>query len=419
MIRTVPPPTPMTPVSASPAPLRILMISATYSPDVCGVGDYTFQLTKALQNIGIQIEVVTSVRPEGEQSDRDRPAEVRSTQTALVQRSVTRWNLRTIFSLVDRIQYEGYDCVHIQYSPNFYGSLSFAVNLLPWLLLGTNCRTVVTFHEIYSPKLSSFRNRILSIVDYVKDTVLLFGVSAAILTVSSRSLRLGTVFPWLKSRLHTIPVGTGVQVEPMEPDERTKQRARLGVGEEELLLGSFGSMHVDRCYETLIRVLHGLKARLPKLRLAFIGAYREDHPYYRNLKKLIAERELESYIVWTGYGTEQEISRWLSALDVYVMVDKRGASGRKSSLITAIAHGLPVISTFGTDTPSEFYNPESLLLVAVDDEHTLSRHIEALAQDGERRTRLRAGARRLFEAHYAWGTIARKTVEAYGAGVKR
>lgn len=419
MIRIMANPTSMTPVGTPLFPLRVLMISATYPPDVCGVGDYTFQLTKALQNLGVQVELVTSVRQAGEQNDGDRPVEVRSGQAPPVERNVTRWNLRTLFSLVDRIEYEGYDCVHIQYSPNFYGSLSFAVNLLPWLLLGTNCRTVVTFHEIYSPKLSGFRNRILSIVDYCKDTVLLLGASTAILTVPSRTLRLGMVFPWLKSRLHTIPVGTGVQVEPMEPDERTRQRAHLGVGEEELLLGSFGSMHVDRRYETLIRVLHGLKARLPKLRLAFLGAYREDHPYYQDLKKLIAENGLESYIAWTGYGTEQEISRWLSALDVYVMSDRRGASDRKSSLITAIAHGLPVISTFGMDTPPEFFSSESLVLVAVDDEQALSRHIEAFAQDTERRARFGSGAHRLFEANYAWGAIARKTIEAYDAGVKR
>lgn len=419
MIRTLPNPTRMKPVFRANAPLRILMISATYPPEVCGVGDYTFQLTTALQDLGIQIELVTSARRVGERRDGAVSGEVPGGQECQVQWTKRRWNLRTIFSLVDRIQSEGYDCVHIQYSPNFYGSLSFAVNLLPWLLLGTNCRTVVTFHEIYSPKLGGLRNRILSIVDHVKDTVLLFGVTAAILTVPSRSSRLGTVFPWLRSRLFTIPVGTGVQVEPIEPDERTKQRARLGVTEEDLLLGSFGSMHVDRHYETLIRVLHGLKGRLPKLRLAFLGAYRDEHPYYQHLKKLIAERELEAYITWTGYGAEPEISRWLSALDIYVMVDKRGASGRKSSLITAIAHGLPVISTFGPDTPSEFYDPESVLLVPVDDEQALSRHIEALAPDRDRRTRLRSGARRLFEANYGWGAIARKTVEVYEASTKK
>lgn len=392
--------------------LQVLMITATFPPDVCGVGDYTAQLERALRQCGVRVDVVTSYRPGS-------PADGTGQGSIPVNRIIRQWNLRSVMTLVDQIKTGGYHCVHIQYAPNFYGPMSFAVNLVPWLLAGSGCRTIVTFHEIYAPRLKGFKNRLLALYDHIRDTVLLAGSSAAILTVPNRLDRLGKWFPWLRSRLRAIPVGTGVQVTPMTADKRNTERARFGLDPDDFLIGSFGSMHVDRHYDTLFRVLRSMIERYSQLRIVLIGAYQTDHAYYRFLKKWIADLNLEAYIIWTGYGTEEEISRWLAMLDLYVMTDVRGASGRKSSLITAIAHGLPVISTRGKDTPPEFVDNENTVLIDVDDEAALSHHIECLLHESGKRDRLREGAHRLFASCYAWDSIAQKTIETYGTGAKR
>jgi glycosyltransferase involved in cell wall biosynthesis len=391
------------------------MITATFPPDACGVGDYTFQLCQALQRLGVQVDVVTSRRP-------GPPAPPPGSIISSVRRITGRWNARSLIPLLRQIRSGGYRCVHIQYSPNFYGLLSFAIHLLPWVLMGFGGRTVVTFHEIYAPKLGGFANRFFAVYDHIKDTVLLLGSAAAILTVPSRVDRLGRRFSRLRSRLYAIPVGTGVRVEEDAPDARTTARADFGVQPEEWLIGSFGSMHVDRRYDTLFRVVRRLLDRGCRLRVVLIGAYDAKHPYYRYLKKCIADLDLEPYIIWTGFGPEAQVSRWLGMLDLYVMTDLRGASGRKSSLITALAHGLPVISTRGTDTTPEFVDGENILLVDPDDEDAFFRHIDRLLSDPSERNRMRTGARRLFVAHYAWESIAQQTLEVYhthGSGAER
>jgi len=383
------------------------MISATFPPDVCGVGDYTAQLERALRHLGVHVDVVASNR-----ANSGNPPE-RQPISSLFRR-MEKWNVRAVVGLLKTVRKNGYNYIHIQYTPNFYGPLSFAVNLIPWLLLGSRCRTAVTFHEIYAPKLGGYKNRLLAFYDHFKDTMLLMGSSVSILTVPDRVARLGRRFPWLRSRLHAIPVGTGVRVVPMTIEERNAERARLGIGADDFLLGSFGTMHVDRHYDTLFRTLHRMIDRHPRLRFAIIGAYREEHPYYRFLKKWIADLRLDPYIVWTGYGNEEAVSRWLSLLDLYVMTDVRGASGRKSSLIAALGHGLPIVSTRGRDTPPDFIDGENMALVEVDDEQALSDRIERLVQDTTERNRLRAGASDLFSSCFAWESIAQETIEVYG-----
>jgi glycosyltransferase involved in cell wall biosynthesis len=154
-----------------------------------------------------------------------------------------------------------------------------------------------------------------------------------------------------------------------------------------------------------------------------IGAYEEDHDYYAYLKKCIADLGLEPYIIWTGFGTSVTISRWLALVDIYVMTDLRGASGRKSSLTTALAHSLPIISTRGRDTTPEFKHGKNILLFDVDDEKTLGQHIIRLLHNQEERTRLRTGAQTLYTSKYAWESIARSTLKVYrnhyGPGAER
>jgi glycosyltransferase involved in cell wall biosynthesis len=259
--------------------------------------------------------------------------------------------------------------------------------------------------------------------DRIKDTVLLQGASAVILTVPNRVQHLSSLFPWLQRRLYFIPVGTGITVASVTPSEQQTERARLGIQPDEWIVGSFGTLHTDRRYDTLFKTVRHLLDQGFCIRILLIGAYEEDHDYYAYLKKCIADLGLEPYIIWTGFGTSVTISRWLALVDIYVMTDLRGASGRKSSLTTALAHSLPIISTRGGDTTPEFEHGKNILLFDVDDEKTLGQHIIRLLHNQEERTRLRTGAQTLYTSKYAWESIARSTLKVYrnhyGPGAER
>lgn len=389
--------------------MKICLIAATHPPDVCGVGDYTDQLARALMAEGHDVSILTSHRP--------------APTKPHVKADISAWNRQAIRHLCAELKSESYDIVHLQYTPGYYGRRTFSINCLPWKLRHTKAGVVVTFHEIYTPILPGLRNRLVGLYDRIKDTVLLLGGSAVILTVPNRVQRLSSLFPWLRKRLHFIPVGTGVTVGPNAPPNRQAERIRLGIAEDEYLIGSFGTLHTDRRYDALFRTARQLLDQGVRFRIMLIGAYEQDHAYYIYLKKCIADLALEPYIIWTGFGASEQVSCWLSLLDIYIMTDLRGASGRKSSLTTALAHGLPVISTRGRDTTSDFEHDKNILLFDVDDEQALGRHIIRLFHDEEERTRLRIGALNLYASKYAWESIARNTLEVYrnlyGPGAER
>lgn len=387
--------------------MRICLISATYPPDLCGVGDYTCHLSRALRRAGVQATVLTS-----QNTSPASPAAQHAGED--VKRLVSRWTLRSWPLLLKEIKTGGYDLVHIQYTPNLYGRPHVAIHLLPWCLsLWSGCRTLVTFHEIYTPMLRGLRNLLLGLYDRVKDTILLLGSHGAILTVPNRVSRLSRLFPWLRGRLYVVPVGAGLQLDQEAPDERMGVRTQLGIRPEEIVVGSFGSLHTDKRYEVLFRVARRLLDRGHPLRLVLIGAYDKIHPYYRHLEKEIAELNLEPYIIWTGFGTPLEVSRWLKMVDIYAMTDLRGASGRKSSLITALAHGLPVVSTRGSDTTEEFSGNGDIVLVDLDDVEHFVHHIERLIRNPHERTELGRRGYQLYESHFSWDTIAQRTITLY------
>ena len=394
--------------------VKICLIAATHPPDVCGVGDYTDQLASALAAEGHEITILTTCRT--------RPP-THNTHVR-VKATVSAWNMSSLHKLRSEIKSEAYDIVHLQYTPGYYGRRTMMINCLPWLLRGLpGCPVFVTFHEIYTPMLPGFRNKLVGLYDRIKDTVLLQGSTAVILTVPNRVHRLTTLFPWLRSRLYYIPVGTGITVVPVTPSEQQTERARFGIHPEEWVIGSFGTLHTDRRYDMLFRAARQLLDEGHRIRVMLIGAYEEDHIYYIQLKKCIADLDLEPYIIWTGFGTSATISRWLALVDIYVMTDIRGASGRKSSLTTALAHGLPIISTRGQDTPSDFVHGSNVLLFDIDDDRELIQHIIQLLHNQETCTRLRTGARTLHALKYAWKSIARSTLQVYwnhyGPGAER
>jgi glycosyltransferase involved in cell wall biosynthesis len=388
--------------------MRVCLVCATFPPETCGVGDYTFQLARALGEAGIEVSVVTSDRGLPEEANQA-PAGV------IVQRPVASWSLRQLPALVRTLRAGHYDLVHVQYTPNLYGRRTLAINLMPCLAARIlHTPTLVTFMEFYTPLSHGLRELLAGVYDRVKDTLLLWSSTGVIVTVPNRARQVSRLFPWLRRRVHVLPSGANLELGQTVPEERERGRAHFGIGSTELVIGSFGSLHTDKRYELLLRVVRSLLDRGHRIRLLLIGAYSDDHPYFRYLTQRVSDLELGSRVIWTGFGTPAEVSRWLLATDVYVMTDVRGASARKSSLITALAHGLPTVSTRGVDTECEFIDGKGIVLVDTsDEEENLLHHLDRLLKDPEERSRLALGARQLHQSHFSWQGIARRAMDVY------
>src|SRR5207244_8988104 len=60
--------------------------------------------------------------------------------------------------------------------------------------------------------------------------------------------------------------------------------------------------------------------------------------------------ELSLYVRATGALSTEDISRHVSACDVMLQPYQDGVSGRRTSVMTALAHGVPIVTTQGKAT---------------------------------------------------------------------
>ena len=94
-----------------------------------------------------------------------------------------------------------------------------------------------------------------------------------------------------------------------------------------------------------------------------------------------------------------------------------GASYRRGSLMAALAHGLPIVTTISTVSYAHFVDGETLLLVPAGDAGALATAVRRILDDPDLAQRLRTGARRLSQ-QFTWDYIAARSVEAYNSPMR-
>ena len=130
----------------------------------------------------------------------------------------------------------------------------------------------------------------------------------------------------------------------------TRQRATWGAGPGDWLLAYFGFLNANKGGETLVRALKNLVAGGRPARLLMVGGQvgasdPTNFAYLEKVKGIIGELGLVERVGWTGFTDPAEVSANLCAADCAVLPYREGASLRHGSLMAALAHGLPIVTT--------------------------------------------------------------------------
>ena len=108
-----------------------------------------------------------------------------------------------------------------------------------------------------------------------------------------------------------------------------------------------------------------------------------------------------------GRLAEHELSLHLSTADLCLLPFTDGVSTRRTTLMAALAHGLPVLGLDGRGTDSVLTrHPDAIVLTATGDRACYARAAVELGAD---RMALRArgeAARRLYEEQFDWPVVA-------------
>jgi glycosyltransferase involved in cell wall biosynthesis len=217
-----------------------------------------------------------------------------------------------------------------------------------------------------------------------------------------------------------IPPPPLITMSPASISTRQEERERLGLMPEEQVLAYFGYLYPGKGLETLLRSFAELVARALPVRLLIIGGtlcshFVDGRPYASMIEQLARDLGIWDRTQWSGgYPLGSDLpSRLLRAADVCVLPFDLGVQLNNSSLIGAIAHHLPIVTTMG-DMTEPCLTEGQLLLCAPHDAAALTLVLERVVRDRSLRERLAAGTRALAETRFSPDRIVDQVIDALG-----
>lgn len=387
------------------APLTILLISGEYPPDVGGVGDYTRQLGRALIRRGHLVSVMCNHAVAVQEPDE--PAVI-----ALDPARRGRWNWRMWRRVERSVAATEAQIVHIQYQTGAY-NLRPAINLLPWRLHknADRPRIVVTAHDLRLPYLFPKADRVRHWL-----TARLFAdADALIVTNAEDRARVQGHAPAdrqlfspnepIRTPLHEIPIGSNIAPQPPHAYDRAAWRSSLNIAPADVLIAYFGLLSRTKGVLPLLDALADLSPRFKLLIVGGAAPQPDDQRYAADVQAVIAARNLHDRVTITGPCPAPTVSAHLLAADLLALPFSDGASYRRGSLLAALAHGVPTITTPPAQPLEPPLRDREHVFFVQPDPANIRAAIEQLAADQPLRDRLAQGGRALAE-QFAWPAIA-------------
>lgn len=409
------------------APL-VALVSGSYRPDRCGVADYTRRLAQSLEAEGLRVIIVTSA-----QSIADAAPSASPPVLALA----PNWRLSSLPGLIRGILKLKPDIVHIQHSASSFGH-SHAFGLLPLLMktMSSAVPLVTTTHEYggwgIRPRFVPSRavNWIASWLERrgLADREDLFLLSLSRAIIVTNQFHFDTIsksVPGVSHKLRLIPIGPNV-IGSGDDREAARQRvlSRLALPPSTMLICYFGFIHPVKGLDHLLRAFAELQNRDGRAHLVVVGGVQnlslteeEAQSFHERLLALRDELGLTQAVTFTGYIEAEEVSHVLHASQLCVLPFNHGASLKSGSLLAALAHGLPVITTRTAATPSDLRDGDNVLLVPPRDPAALARALKRLASSPKLRESLSKGALALGQ-RFSWKEIAGEHARLYNTLVE-
>jgi glycosyltransferase involved in cell wall biosynthesis len=384
--------------------MRIGLITGEYPPMQGGVGDYTRALAEALVHPGHEVFVLTDHRAQP----------VTELPMVHVKPSVVQWGRwgdadgkpTGAQQAVEWVQYNQLEVVVVQYQAAAY-NMHAAANDLP-RRLRQYCPVITTFHDLrvpyLFPKAGALRKRIVYRMAQRSSGVIVTNIADELELKS-----VGNMPP-----LERIPIGSNIAVEPPQGFSPEAWRAKLHVPEHVLLVGYFGFINATKGVDTLANALRLLMDRDEHAELLVIGGQTGDSDSTNvqqadEAERLLGGLGINRRVHWTGFVDAQEVSAYLLTADVIALPFKDGVSFRRGTLMAALAHGCPIVTTHPQVEVPELTHGENVYLIPPDRPDALADALQDLYFDREQRRRLGAGALKLAR-HFQWDTIAAQVV---------
>lgn len=366
-------------------PLSWHILASEYPPQIGGVGDHTSAMATAFAARGDTVHVwcppaagdapeqpgVTVHRTFGEFAS----ADLRATGRALDACPAPR---RLI----------------VQWVPHGFGCRAMNVAFCVWLWnrARRGDRVELIVHEPFMPLDGPMRHVALGVVQRAMAAILLRAASDVWVTTPAWIDRLRPYSPFKMLALRWIPVPSTV---PVTGDSQAARHLRERFTADGLcLVGHFGfggGQALD-----LLSAGFEVIAASAGAHLVLIGRGSED--LRADLIARVPGGADRLHV--TGELSAKDISSWLSACDFVLQPYPDGVTTRRTTTVTALAHGIPVLTTSGPLTEPMWAESGAVALSPVSNPEGFGVATRRLLKSANERTRLKFAGRALYRTRF-------------------
>jgi glycosyltransferase involved in cell wall biosynthesis len=289
----------------------------------------------------------------------------------------------------------GYDAVVIQYNPFMYGRWGFA----PWLPAALwrarrergAPEIALMVHEPYVPMLN-WRWTLMGLWQRSQLLALHALADVVFASIDSWAAMLGRLHP--RKPAHHLPVGSNL------PDMRIRRaevRASLGATDETVVVSAFGTAHPARQLDHVVEAANAVAGSGVPTIVQNLGA---GAPALHGIERGVRVSQ-------PGYQSSAALAERLAATDLFLAPFVDGVSTRRTTVMAALQHGLPIVGTDGDLTDRLFRSStRAVQLVPVARRDLFAETVLRLALRREERDTLGQAARELYADHFDWPVIA-------------
>ncbi|MHB8468725.1 MAG: glycosyltransferase [Gaiellaceae bacterium] len=294
-----------------------------------------------------------------------------------------------------------HDAVILEYNPFLYGPRGFAPRLPVALwrirLRRDRPRIALALHEFYV-EATSLRWAAMSLWQRVQ----LYGVLAAtdVVFTAVWRWRRKVTFPCKRRAVVHVPSGSNL---PDMRAERERSRGHLGVAAEAFVIATFGTDHPSHLVDFAQGAIAAIALGGRQVIYLALGAG----------ARVPAGLPPSIVLHRPGLLPAEELAALLASADLFLAPFDDGVSTRRTTLVAALQHGLPVLGTDGPSTDDLLRRSEGLWLVPVDRRDLFAAAALELSRSSASRQRLAEAGRYLFQTEFDWPILARRIAAAF------
>ena len=358
------------------------LVTGEYPPQRGGVADYSHLVAQRLVLEGERVRVWTG--PGGRPAPDDGKRGVR--------RLPHGFGIRSLAALGRELDAsDAHRRLFVQYVPQAFGYRG--MNLAFCLWLARRREPVWTmFHEVIFPRLphQPVRHRVLAAVTRVMAAVVARAAERVFVSTPAWAAILASIAPDAPAA-EWLPVPSTIARLGNRDDARAiRERYGRRGGP---LIGHFGSGGplID---DQLGVAIPALLERVPGASVVLLGG--DGEALRRHLVDLFPA--LSRKLWATGRLTARDVSLHLLACDVMVQPFAEGVTTRRTSVMAALAHGVPTVTTSGRLTEPLWWRTRAVELAPAGDPTALATLTAELLADRARRERIGAAGRLTYDA---------------------